>query len=273
VKILDMGCQKTSRPTSSLSTRRRERCSARRTISRRNSEGRTKIDGRADIYSLGATLYSLITGATPFKGATQALVMMMHISEPLKNPKDLVPDLPDDANRLIMKMMAKTPEERFANCDEVIGEMERILATLPKHRPRRNAARSSRRCRTTKRRRRSNVRCRFRPSRRLRPCLRRKSLRRSAHRRRPRRSKRLPCRFASTHAGNSHRDDRHRARARRSSAQVIPACFHRGGGGAGGADRRARCCADRGLSNSDASKAAQACQRRRSAPPAPPPPR
>jgi len=163
-------------------------------LSPEQAKGERKIDGRADIYSLGATLYSLITGATPFKGATQALVMMMHIrsrsesERPRAGPAGRRQSADHEND-------AKTPEERFANCDEVIGEMERILATLPKAPPATKrgsviTALPNDETQTAVKR-----RCRFRPSRRLRPCLRRKSLRRSAHRRKARRSKRLPCRL------------------------------------------------------------------------------
>ncbi len=133
VKILDMGLSKDIEADDlSFNTASGTVLGTAHYLSPEQAKGEKQIDGRADIYSLGATLYSLVTGTTPFKGATQALVMMKHISEPLPNPKDLAKDLPDDAVAFIQKLMAKEPADRYQNCTEVINEIERIRATLPK---------------------------------------------------------------------------------------------------------------------------------------------
>jgi len=76
-------------------------------------QGWRDIDGRADIYSLGATLYHLVTGHTPFKGTSGAHVMSLHLVSPLPDPRDLEPGLSEGICRVLRRMMAKQREERY----------------------------------------------------------------------------------------------------------------------------------------------------------------
>jgi len=82
-------------------------------ISPEQIRGQKDIDARADIYSLGATLYHLVTGQTPFKGASGAVVMSMHLVEPLPDPLQYAPGLSEGFCRVLRKMMAKDRQERY----------------------------------------------------------------------------------------------------------------------------------------------------------------
>lgn len=77
------------------------------------------IDGRADIYSLGATLWHLVTGRTPFAGNTSAQVMSMHLYQPMPDPRTIVPGLSENLVHVLRKMMAKDPADRYADADEL----------------------------------------------------------------------------------------------------------------------------------------------------------
>ena len=89
------------------------------------------IDGRSDIYSLGATLWHTIVGVPPFEGINAAVIMTKHITEPLPDPRSSLPECPDDLVAIIMKMMAKDRDERYANCAQLSEDLEALLAAQP----------------------------------------------------------------------------------------------------------------------------------------------
>jgi serine/threonine protein kinase len=95
-------------------------------ISPEQARGDKVIDGRADIYSLGATLYHLITGQTPFQGPSAAIILMKHLNEQLPNPQDLREDIPEPLVQLIHKMMAKEPLDHYVSCDELMTDIELV---------------------------------------------------------------------------------------------------------------------------------------------------
>ncbi len=127
-KILDLGLSKNIGDSEqSFATQTGVAMGTPHYISPEQARGDKGIDGRTDIYSLGATLYHLVTGQTPFQGSTAAMIMMQHLTAQLPNPQDIHDDIPDGIVLVIQKMMAKEPVDRYRNCDELLRDLELVI--------------------------------------------------------------------------------------------------------------------------------------------------
>jgi serine/threonine protein kinase len=96
-------------------------------ISPEQASGEKKIDGRTDIYSLGATLYQLLTGAAPFAGSTTVEVLYQHVHSELPNPQDARPEIPDGVVHVLRRMMAKSPDDRYRDCGDLITDLDELI--------------------------------------------------------------------------------------------------------------------------------------------------
>lgn len=82
------------------------------------------LDIRADLYSLGATLYDLVTGHPPFLAESISGVLRMHLSAPVEPPRSRAPALTPGTESLILRLLAKRPQERPGGPGEVIALIE-----------------------------------------------------------------------------------------------------------------------------------------------------
>ncbi|MDW8279439.1 MAG: serine/threonine-protein kinase, partial [Anaerolineales bacterium] len=87
------------------------------------------VDARTDVYSLGVVLYELVTGRKPYTADTPMAVVLMQATEPLPRPAQFVPDLPESIEKLLLKALAKRPEDRYAGMAEMAGAMERAMVS------------------------------------------------------------------------------------------------------------------------------------------------
>ncbi len=92
----------------------------------------TKVDHRADIYSLGCTFYALLTGHGPFKANSAKEVMKMHQTLPMPLAHAEVPVVPEVLDKIIFRMTAKSPDKRYQNIGEVVTDIEKFLSTEEK---------------------------------------------------------------------------------------------------------------------------------------------
>jgi len=82
----------------------------------------TKLDGRADIYSLGIVAYELFTGRVPFSADTPLAVLMKHLQEPIPLPSPS--EVPEALTRVLLKSLAKAREDRWATASEFAAALE-----------------------------------------------------------------------------------------------------------------------------------------------------
>jgi eukaryotic-like serine/threonine-protein kinase len=84
----------------------------------------TTVDRRADIYSLGCSLYALLAGRAPFTGNTAIELISKHLNEPPPPIRDISPDIHKDLAKIVEKSLAKNPQDRFQSMDELISNLK-----------------------------------------------------------------------------------------------------------------------------------------------------
>jgi serine/threonine-protein kinase len=130
-KLADLGM---ARETADEKTAQQERGIAIGTpyyMSPEQIEGATDIDGRADIYALGATLYHMVTGQVPFPGKDVDAVLQAHLDQELVPPDHLNDTLSAELGQVVDRMMAKDRDDRYQSAEELIIDLECLLNGEP----------------------------------------------------------------------------------------------------------------------------------------------
>jgi serine/threonine protein kinase len=86
-----------------------------------------KVDGRSDIYSLGIMLFEMLSGQVPFEADTPLEVSVKHLTAALPLPRAVNPDIPELVERVILKAMAKAPEDRYQRVSEMAEALKRAM--------------------------------------------------------------------------------------------------------------------------------------------------
>ncbi len=89
-------------------------------------------DAKSDIYSLGITLFEMLTGRVPFNGDTTVAIAIKHIQEDLPSPADYNDEIPISVEKIVLKCCQKSPDRRYQNAAELISDLKKSLITPDK---------------------------------------------------------------------------------------------------------------------------------------------
>jgi beta-lactam-binding protein with PASTA domain/predicted Ser/Thr protein kinase len=128
VKVMDFGIARTS--TGDTLTQTAAVLGTASYLSPEQAQGEP-VDARSDIYSLGCVLYEMLTGRPPFTGDSPVAIAYKHVREDPVPPSRTNPDVPDPMEAVVMKAMAKNPENRYQTADELRDDLERASQGLP----------------------------------------------------------------------------------------------------------------------------------------------
>jgi len=101
-------------------------------MSPEQAQAEKSVDFRSDMYSLGCTLFHMLTGHRPYTGDSALSVAMKHVNEAAPSITQACPNCPHLLAKVVTRMMAKKAEDRYASYEDLIAELKKVHAALPK---------------------------------------------------------------------------------------------------------------------------------------------
>ena len=126
-KLCDLGLAKIMESTDMSLTRTGIVMGTPHYLSPEQAVGQKDLDIRSDIYSLGITLYHMITGDVPYQGTTVVSIISQHLSAKIPSPREKNPEISEELCTIISTMMAKKREDRYQTAQELLVDLKRFL--------------------------------------------------------------------------------------------------------------------------------------------------
>ncbi len=86
------------------------------------------VDGRSDLYALGALLFQCATGRPPFAGETVPELLRQHAAAPVPDPRSLNPEVREILTAVITKLLAKDPDDRYSSAESLLADLKDLEA-------------------------------------------------------------------------------------------------------------------------------------------------
>jgi eukaryotic-like serine/threonine-protein kinase len=130
VKVMDFGIARALADSAATMTATAQVIGTAQYLSPEQARGE-RVDARSDIYSTGCVLYELLTGRPPFQGDSPVAIAYQHVREEPIPPSQLDPSIPQYANAIVMKALAKDPNYRYQSAAEMRGDIQRASQGMP----------------------------------------------------------------------------------------------------------------------------------------------
>lgn len=130
VKVMDFGIARALADASATMTAASAVMGTAQYLSPEQARGEV-VDARSDLYSTGCLLYELLTGRPPFQGDSPVSVAYQHVSEAPLPPSQVDPAVPPSLDPLVLKALAKDPDDRYQTAADFRSDVERAIAGLP----------------------------------------------------------------------------------------------------------------------------------------------
>jgi eukaryotic-like serine/threonine-protein kinase len=130
VKVMDFGIARALADSAATMTATAQVIGTAQYLSPEQARGE-RVDARSDIYSTGCVLYELLTGRPPFQGDSPVAIAYQHVREEAPQPSQLDPSIPQYANAIVMKALAKDPNYRYQSASEMRADIQRASQGMP----------------------------------------------------------------------------------------------------------------------------------------------
>ena len=129
VKVMDFGIARAMSDSQATMTQTAQVIGTAQYLSPEQARGE-RVDARSDLYSTGCLMYELLTGRPPFTGDSPVAIAYQHVRENPIPPSRLDPDLPPWADAIVLKAMAKSPNDRYQSGAEMLADIQRAASGM-----------------------------------------------------------------------------------------------------------------------------------------------